>query len=81
MKSDYITVRDLYGFAMTHKLLDARIRICDGMAVSYYPAPRSVGRGMYEIIIDVSDDEPVEFDELDEYAQRYDALESDHPRH
>ncbi len=81
MKSDYITVRDLYGFAMTNKLLDARIRICDGMAVSYYPAPRSVGRGMYEIIIDVSADEPIEFDELDEYAQRYDALESDHPRH
>lgn len=81
MKYDYITVRDLYGFAMTNKLLDARIRICDGMAVSYYPRVQSVGRGMYEIVIDVSDEEPVEFDELDEYAQRYDALESDHPRH
>ncbi|MCM1300106.1 MAG: hypothetical protein NC250_01820 [Alistipes senegalensis] len=76
MKYDYITVRDLYGFAMTHKLLDARVRICDGMAVSYYPAPQSVGRGMYEIVIDVSGDEPVEFDE---YAQHYDAVSTDHP--
>lgn len=80
MKCEYITVSDLYGFAMTNKLLDARIRICDGMAVSYYPQPRSVGRGMYEIVIDVSGDEPVEFDELDEYAQRYDAVATDHPR-
>lgn len=79
MIREYITVRDLYGFAMKHKLLDARIRICDGMAVSYYPAPQSVGRGMYEIVIDVSGDELVEFDELDEYAQRYDAISTDHP--
>lgn len=79
MTRDYITVRDLYAFAMANKLLDARIRICDGMAVSYYPTPQSVGRGMYEIVIDVSGDEPIEFDELDEYAQRYDAVSTDHP--
>ena len=30
---EYITVQDLYAYAKQHKLLDARIRICDGMAV------------------------------------------------
>lgn len=67
---EYITVRDLYAFAKEHKLLDARIRICDGMAVSYYPDPRAVAAGRYEIIIDVSANEPIEFDELDLWAQR-----------
>lgn len=46
MSNGYITVRDLYGFAMTHKLLDARIRICDGMAVSYYPKIISTKHGV-----------------------------------
>ncbi len=67
---EYITVQDLYAFAKEMKLLDARIRICDGMAVSYYPDPRAVSAGRYEIIIDISANTPVEFDELDEWAQR-----------
>lgn len=36
---EFVTVQDLYIYAMQHNLLDARIRICDGMAVSYYPDP------------------------------------------
>lgn len=67
---EYITVQDLYAFAKERKLLDARIRICDGMAVSYYPDPRAVAAGRYEIILDVSANEPIEFDELDLWAQR-----------
>lgn len=67
---EYITVQDLYAYAKVNKLLDARIRICDGMAVSYYPDPRAVACGRYEIIIDVSANQPVEFDELDQWAQR-----------
>ena len=51
---EFITVQDLYAYAMQHNLLDARIRICDGMAVSYYPDPRSVSKGRYEAVIDVS---------------------------
>ena len=55
---------------MQHGLLDARIRICDGMAVSYYPDPRSVSKGRYEEVIDVSALDPVEYDELDAWAMR-----------
>lgn len=67
---EYITVQDLYAYAKERKLLDARIRICDGMAVSYYPDPRAVCAGRYEIILDVSANQPVEYDELDLWAQR-----------
>lgn len=67
---DYITVQDLYAYAKLHNLLDARIRISDGMAVSYYPDMDSLCRGRYEVHIDVSALEPVEYDELDAWAQR-----------
>lgn len=67
---DYITVQDLYAYALQNGLLDARIRICDGMAVSYYPDPRSICRGRYEVVIDVSALQPVEFDDLDTWAVR-----------
>lgn len=76
---EYITVQDLYAYAKVNKLLDARIRICDGMAVSYYPDPGALGVGRFEIVIDISANQPVEFDELDQWAQRqYDA---DRARH
>lgn len=68
--NEYITVQDLYAYAKEHKLLDARIRICDGMAVSYYPDPKALCRGRYEVVIDVSANTPVEYDELDAWAQR-----------
>lgn len=49
------------------------------MAVSYYPDPRALGIGRYEVVIDISANQPVEFDELDQWAQRqYDA---DRARH
>lgn len=63
-----MTVRELYRYAAERRILDAPIRICDGMAVSYYPEARSVQQGRYEVIIDVSDLQPVEYDELDSWA-------------
>ena len=67
---DFITVQDIYVYALQNGLLDARIRICDGMAVSYYPDPRSICRGRYEVVIDVSALQPIEFDDLDAWAVR-----------
>lgn len=67
---DYITILDLYAYAKTHNLLDARLRITDAEAVSYYPDRRCVERGVFEIVIDVSAVEPIEFDDLDDYAKR-----------
>lgn len=63
-----MTVRELYEYAADKRILDAPIRICDGMAVSYYPEPKSLVRGRYEIIIDVSDLDPIEYDELNTFA-------------
>lgn len=68
---EFITVLDLYAYAKENNLLDARIRICDGMAVSYYPCPRSLSKSRYEIVIDVSADEPIGYDELDECARTW----------
>lgn len=59
-----MTVRELSQIAEERKLLDAQIRICDGMAVSFYPEPTSIGPGCYELVIDVSDLEPIDFDDL-----------------
>ena len=63
-----MTVRELFAWAARERVLDAQIRICDGMAVSYYPELSSVKRGGYETVIDVSALEPVEFDELNAWA-------------
>lgn len=63
-----MTIRELYTWAFKNKVLDAQIRICDGMAVSFYPEPRNLRRGRYETVIDVSDCTPVEYDELDSWA-------------
>lgn len=67
---DYITILDLYAYAKRHGLLEARVRITDAEAVSYYPNIRSVERGVYEIVIDVSNLEPIDFEELDVFARR-----------
>lgn len=63
-----MTVRELYQWAAEQKVLDAQLRICDGMAVSFYPEPCNIHRGRYETVIDVSDCPPVEYDELDVWA-------------
>lgn len=61
-----MTVRDLYEIAADRHLLDAPIRICDGMAVSFYPESPNVIRGRYELVIDVSDLPMIDFDDLPE---------------
>ena len=63
-----MTVRELYQWAAREKVLDAQIRICDGMAVSYYPELRELHRGRCEAVIDVPTAQPIEFDDLDTWA-------------
>lgn len=65
-----LTMRDLWEFAQANKLEDARLRICDGMAVSYFPKISNICVSPQRIIIDVSDLEPVEFDELSAVDRR-----------
>ncbi len=59
-----LTPRALYLYARKHGIEDERIRICDGMAVSYFPTEDSLCRAKNKIVIDVSDLTPVEYDEL-----------------
>ena len=63
-----MTVRELYQWAARERILDAQIRICDGMAVSYYPERRELHRGRYEAVIDVSTTRPIELDGLDTWG-------------
>ena len=63
-----MTIRELYDWAAAHRLLDAPLRICDGMAVSFYPRPDDLKRGRYDAVIDVSACDPVEYDELNAWA-------------
>lgn len=65
-----LTMRDLWEFAKANNLEDARIRVCDGMAVSYFPTRRSIAVSPQRIIIDVSGDDMVEFDELSAVDRR-----------
>ena len=65
-----LTIRDLWEFARKNKLEDARIRICDGMAVSYFPTVSCLCVSPQRVIIDVSSLEPVEWDELSAVDQR-----------
>ena len=60
----------LWAYARAHKLEEAPIRVCDGMAVSYYVDALCVGRAAYEIVIDVSCVDPIEYDELHASSQR-----------
>lgn len=63
-----MTIRQLHAWAVSNRVADAHIRICDGMAVSYYPCLADVKRGRYEVIIDVSACDPIEFDELHDWS-------------
>lgn len=69
-KSMPLSVRDLWEFAKANNLEDARIRICDGMAVSFFPNRSSIAVSPQRVIIDVSDLDPVEWDELSAVDQR-----------
>lgn len=59
-----MTIRELYQVAKERKLLDAPIRICDGMAVSFYPEKSCITPGRYELVLDISALPVVEYDEL-----------------
>lgn len=66
-----MTTRELYRIAKERKLLDAPIRISDGMAVSFYPEPECITPGRYEVVLDVSACEPIDYDQLDEHARHW----------
>lgn len=59
-----VTPRGLYRYAQKHGLEDCRIRIADGMAVSYFPTEDSVCRSKSGIVLDVSCEPMIEYDEL-----------------
>ena len=59
-----LTPRELWQYAVKHGLADERIRICDGAAISYFPTNETLCRSKNKVIIDVSCEQPVEFDEL-----------------
>lgn len=65
-----MTVKDLYCYAVAHKMEEAVIRVSDGMAVSFYPNADSIGIAPFEVVIDVSGLEAVEFDDLTPSSQR-----------
>ena len=62
MKS--ITIAQLWAYARANGLEEASIRICDGMACSFYVNMLAVGRASCEIVIDVSCIEPIDYDDL-----------------
>lgn len=62
--STKLTPRILYTMAERNNLLDSPIRICDGMAVSYFPDASTVGKSINKIVIDLSTEQPIEFDDL-----------------
>ena len=53
----------LYNYAVANGLQNAPIRICDGMAVSYFPKMECLGRST-STVIDLSTIDPIEFDDL-----------------
>ena len=59
-----MTIRELYQVAKERNLLAAQIRICDGMAVSFYPEKECITPGRYELVLDISALPVVEYDEL-----------------
>lgn len=59
-----LTPRRLFELAEFAGVADARLRICDGMAVSYFPRVDAVCLAKDKIVIDVSAEECYEYDEL-----------------
>lgn len=64
-----ITPKMLYNYAVANGLQNAPIRICDGMAVSYFPEMKCLGRST-STVIDLSTIDPIEFDDLTPLEQR-----------
>ena len=64
-----MTPKELYQWAQRRNIEDAQIRICDGMAVSMYPEMTEVRAGRYEVVIDVSTVEIIEYDDVERWNQ------------
>lgn len=61
----YMTVYDLFTRSVDKGLADAPLRLCDAMAVSYFPTVGCVRHVKNEIIIDVASLPSVEYDDLE----------------
>ena len=61
----YMTVYDLFKRSVDKGLADAPLRLCDAMAVSYFPTVGCVRHVKNEIIIGVASLPSVEFDDLE----------------
>lgn len=61
---NYFTMRDLWLYAIENKLQDAPIRICDGMACSFYVEKSAIAKAPYTVVIDISALQLIEYDEL-----------------
>lgn len=64
-----MTPKELYEWAKHRKIEDAQIRLCDGMAITMYPEMECVYAGRYEVIIDVSTLEAIEYDAAQPWPQ------------
>lgn len=64
-----ITPKMLYNYAVANGLQNAPIRICDGMAVSYFPEMKCLARST-SLVIDVSTVEPYDYDSLTDFERR-----------
>ena len=67
---DELTIAQLWAYARAHKLENAAIRVCDGMACSFYVTRSAIGRAPMEIVIDVSSLPIIEYDDLTKSAKR-----------
>lgn len=59
-----MTPRELFQWAESHRLADAPIRITDAECVSMYPTMSVVAPFHYEIVIDVSTLDMLDYDEV-----------------
>lgn len=64
-----LTPRQLFWYAEANGLLDAPIRVCDGMAVSYFIDHKSLAKST-SLVLDVSHLDPIDFDDLTEHERR-----------
>lgn len=64
METPYFSVRDLWEWAQKNGLCDAQIRVCDGMACSFFIDRTALARSPYCVVLDVSALPVFEYDEL-----------------
>ncbi len=59
-----LTPKSLYKFAKAYGVENCRLRLCDGMAVSYFPTNDALCLAKDKVVIDVSAERSFDYDEL-----------------